>query len=316
MSLVFDFHVHVFNDALKKIIPRSILYERLNDFRKKGRTWIKPLSSTIHKLQTSLRYLPDTARNQIDQLAAIIPLPSLLVESTLSDLKDAMWDANIDYAMVIAHPPIISNEFILEICSKEPHLIPAVNIPKGTIKPGNILKKYVKKGAKALKIHPSADGEGSDSLRYRALIRTASDLGLPIILHTGCMHARLIHKSPLQAHAERFITWYEKYPKTQFILAHMNFHEPHAAIDLCEKFPNLWVDTSWQPPEVIGEAVRRIGAERVLFGTDWPLLGNNMVVGRKRIRDCLDIGLLNDHQAQLILGENAIQLLGLSKDAY
>lgn len=314
VNRVVDFHVHVFDDTLKKLAPSQASYDVLNDLRKKGRVWMKPLASSIHKMQTSLRYLPGTARNHLDQWGALAPLPSLLVESTFLDLKEALLEAKIDYAVVIAHVPWISNDFILDLCAENPHLIPAVNIPKGTVKPGITLKRYADRGAKVLKIHPSADGEGPDSPRYRALVRTASDLGLPIILHTGCMHTRLIYKDPAQGHPERFTSWYENYPKTQFVLAHMNFHEPHMAIDLCEEFPNLWVDTSWQPAEVIGEAVRRIGADRVLFGTDWPLLGNNMMVGRKRIQEVLDTGLLNEHQAALILGENAFKLLGLNLD--
>jgi predicted TIM-barrel fold metal-dependent hydrolase len=125
----------------------------------------------------------------------------------------------------------------------------------------------------------------------------------------------LFYKDPQQGSAERFSKWYENYPKTRFILAHMNFHDPGLSFDLCEEFENLSVDTSWQPTEVIGEAVRRVGAERVLFGSDWPLIGNNMSVGRQRIQECIDIGLLNQQQARLILGENANQLLGLTLDA-
>jgi predicted TIM-barrel fold metal-dependent hydrolase len=251
----------------------------------------------------------------VDQLGGLLSLSGLFVESTVGNLHEAMKEAAIHYAMVIAHPPFIPNEFVLELYSEHPKLIPVVNIPKGTAQPGHVLKKYAEKGAKALKIHAASDGEGVDSPRYRALLKSASDLGLPVILHTGC-HNSLFYRDPHQGHAERFTKWYESYPTTQFILAHMNFHEPSTALDLCEEFENLWVDTSWQPAEIIGEAARRIGAERILFGTDWPLIGNNMTVGRRRVQDCVETGLLNEQQAKLILGENALKLLGLNPDAH
>ncbi len=262
-----------------------------------------------------MRHLPELARDGLDELSTFFPLPSLLFESSAEDLKEAMGEANVDYSLVIAYPPLIDNDFVMEICRKNPKLIPVVNIPKKTARPGQVLKRYAEKGAKALKLHPASDGEGVDSTRYRALIRSASDLGLPIILHTGSLHSKLFYKDPSQGHAERFTKWFEIYSKTQFILAHMNFHEPNVALDLCEEFQNVWVETSWQPAEVIGEAVRRIGPERILFGSDWPFIGNNITVGRDRVRDCVNTGMLNQEQAKLILGENAVKLLGIKIDA-
>ena len=288
---------------------------RLGHLRKKARAWLKPFSASVHSAQTILRHLPEIARNQLDELSSLLPLPGLLLESSADDLREAMEDAGVDYSLVIAAPPVMENDFVMEVCQKNAKLIPVVNIPKGTPKPGQILKRYIEKGAKVLKLHPASDGEGVDSARYRALIRSASDLGIPIILHTGCLHARFFYKDPDQGHAERFSKWYETYPNTQFILAHMNFHNPGVALDICEEFGNVWVDTSWQPAEVIGEAVRRIGPERILFGSDWPFIGNNMTVGRDRVRDCVNTGMLNPDQAKLILGENAAKLLGIKVNA-
>jgi hypothetical protein len=323
MSTLIDFHVHVFPNRLETWIPRNLSaalnsflpIKRLPQLRKQARAWFKPISNSAHSAQTILRHLPEMARNRLDELSSFAPLPSLFLESSASDLEEAMRDAEIDYSLVIAHPPLIENDFIMEICRKNSKLIPVVNIPKKTSKPGQALKRFAKKGAKALKLHPASDGEGVNSPRYRALIRSASDLGLPIIIHTGCLHSRLFYKDSRQGNAERFTQWYEAYPQTQFILAHMNFHEPNVALDICEEFGNVWVDTSWQPAEVIGEAVRRIGPERILFGTDWPFIGNNIMVGRERVRDCVKTGMLNQDQAKLILGENAVKLLGIKVDA-
>jgi predicted TIM-barrel fold metal-dependent hydrolase len=323
MATVVDFHVHVFPNNLEKwaskvrigVLAETLSAQRLNQVRRRARAWMKPVVGTLHGLQTTLRYLPEFARRNVDEISGLAPIPSLFVESTSDDLIEAMDEVGVDFAVVIAHPPFISNDFIMETCEQNSRLIPVVNIPKGTPKPGTLLKSYAKQGAKILKIHAAADGEGPDSPRYRALIRTASDLGMPVIIHTGCIHTHLHYKNPAQGKAEIFSKWYETYSNTKFILAHMNYHEPHTALDLCEEYPNLLVDTSWQPAEMIGEAARRIGAERVFFGTDWPLVGNNISVGRKRIQDCVDTGLLNEEQSKLILGENAVHLLGLSVNA-
>lgn len=318
MSVVVDFHVHVFPDLMGDLVEHSVegsvpdlLYRKFTELRKTARLWKRPLSGSVHKVLTITRHLPDALRKNVDQFGAWVPLPSLVLESTASDLQEALTDAEVDYAVVIAHPPFISNDFVMDLCSTRPNWLPVVNIPKKTEKPATQLKAYFKKGARALKIHPCADGEGPDSPRYRKLLKTAADLGLPVILHTGCIHSNILYKQPELGDVVHFTKWFENYPSLRFVLAHMNFHDPQTALDLCDEFPNLWVDTSWQPVEVIGEAVRRLGAERILFGSDWPLVGDNIRVGRDRIREGVRTGLLNPEQAQLILGGNAVQLLGL-----
>jgi hypothetical protein len=173
------------------------------------------------------------------------------------------------------------------------------------------LKNFAKKGARALKIHTAADGEGVDSERYHELLATATELGLFVILHTGCLHSNLVFKKPELSRAELFAPWFTEYPDLTFILAHMNFHEPQVAMDLVIEHANVHVDTSWQPAETIGEAVRRVGSDRVLFGSDWPLLGNNISVGLERIEDCVETGLITREDARKILGENAVRLLKL-----
>ena len=316
-SLIIDFHVHTFQSPLELLSKSSLphYFEEMRGIRRKARSWLKPLTHTLHSMQTLLRYLPEIARDNLDQICGLAPFPGLLIESTPADLVEAMEEAQVDLTVVIAQPPYSSNEFILKISADEPRFIPVVNIPKGTLKPGAVLKKYVSQGAKALKIHPAFDGEGPDSLRYRSLMRVASDLRIPVILHTGCLHSRLLYKDASQAHPELFKKWFKNYPDLNFILAHMNMHDPNTAIDVSEEFKNVYVETSWQPAEVIGEAVRRLGAEKILFGTDWPFLGSNLAVGRKRVEECISMGMLNQNEAQLILGENAVKLLGIRQNA-
>lgn len=265
----------------------------------------------MHKTQTLLRHLPESARKKLDRVSGLAPWPGLLFESTDADLKEAMTEAGVDKALVIAHPPVISNEAVLDACSHSPNLIPVVNIAKGIPRSSITLKKLHLQGAKLLKIHPPADGEGPKSSRYRNLLDTASELGMPVIIHTGCMHVPFVYKNSEMGRAEAFSPWFSSYPKTQFILAHMNFHEPEVAIDLCEKFENIYIDTSWQPAEVIGEAVRRLGSSRILFATDWPFVGNNFMVGIRRIEECVEAGLMTENQSSQILGGNAATLLGL-----
>jgi len=61
-------------------------------------------------------------------------------------------------------------------------------------------------------------------------------------------------------------------PEAQIILGHMGgYFHGREAIEVAERHPNLLLETSAMPyPALIAEAVRRVGAERVLFASDGP----------------------------------------------
>lgn len=325
--MIIDFHVHAYPDWLGDTVlpflretPPGVLGAALSDDRvdfvkRQARLLLKPYSSSAHKLQTLLRHVPEGVRQKVEIASGLAPLPGLLVESTSRDLLNAMRDSGVDRAVLIAHPPRISNEWVLEQVEENPELIAAVNIPPGTDKPETLLKEMTERGAKILKLHPAADGEGPDSPRYRALLKAACELALPVIIHTGKMGSKLLFKDPEMGEPGQFANWFKAYPDTPFILAHMNYHDPLSAFDLCEQYANLFVDTSWQPAEIIGEAVRRLGPERILFASDWPLLGNNIAVSMDRIHDCIQAGMITQGEADLILGGNAVRILKLEQDS-
>lgn len=317
MSAIVDFHTHVFPDSLEKNIferlPESQL-SKILDFRKRARAFLRPFAKTVHRTQTMMRHFPDGARERLDRLTGILPFPNLLFESTPGDLKEAMNEASVDYAVIVAHPPVISNEFVLEVASDNPRLIPAVNLPPGTPRVRSTLARFRKRGARLLMLHPAGDGEGPTSKHYAKLLSAAAELDLPIAIHTGQIHSNVLYRNPEMGRAELFEPWFAKYPQTKFVLAHMNFHDPQLAMDLAQRHENLYLDTSWQPAEAIGEAVRRVGAEKVLFASDWPFVGNNLKVGLKRMREGERIGLFDEAQSRLILGQNALRVLGLKED--
>ena len=270
----------------------------------------------LHEGGALLRHLPTPLRRGLDELTSLTPVPGLLLESTVDDLLETIEENEVDVALVIPHPPLVTNDFILETCAGDERLLPVAYVPKDAAKPMATLRSLAERGVRALKIHPAADGEGPDSPRYKKLVKTAADLGLPVILHTGCMHSKLLFKDASQADASLYAPWFRQYPSVTFVLAHMNWHAPNVAIELALEHPNVFVDTSWQPAEVIGEAARRMGwRERILFGSDWPLVGDNIAVGLERIRECVRMGLVSEEDSALILGENARKLLKLPAEA-
>lgn len=123
----------------------------------------------------------------------------------------------------------------------------------------------------------------------------------------------LTHSSEHNSLAADFVPLANAYPTVRLILAHIGCgwdgdmtHQVRAVQQSTQG--NMWADTSSirsVTPGLIEWAVRELGAERVLFGTDTPLY--HSVVQRARI-DCAE---LTDVEKSLVLRENSVRLFDL-----
>jgi predicted TIM-barrel fold metal-dependent hydrolase len=318
---ILDAHVHIMPDPIGTVLGKSsgslaVAGEGYASIRAWARSAIGPVHGLIHKAYAGLRHFPAGVRMGVEELGALAPVPGLLIESTAGDLLSSMERNRIAMSILIAHPPVTSNERVLELSDEHPErLIPAVNFGRDSgLTEDEAVSEFRKaidrrNGALLLKIHAASDGEDAESARYRALLDVASEYTIPVILHTGCIHAHLIHRRPTLGDASKFKSWFADWPRLPFILAHMNMHEPEVALDLAQEFENIHVDTSWQPAEVIIEAVRRIGSERIFFGSDWPLLGDNQSVALERLAEASASGCISNEDIARIQGGNLVALL-------
>lgn len=309
-ELIIDFHTHVFPDPISELTRKlPVTYvpdlHNLGRARERLRQWVRPIARSLHETQTLIRHLPDSVRPSFDRMGGLMAGPSLFLESTPEDLAFEMREHEVSRAVVIANPPLAPNRWIMEICRQYDSFVPCVYSPESP----QALREWVDQGARLLKIHPSIDGKGVEDEGYLALLEAADALCLPVILHTGCIHLEGLYRSPRMSEVKNFRPWFDRFRSIPFILAHMNYHDPVAALDLCAEFPHLYVDSSWQPAEAIAEAVRRIGSERILLGSDWPLLGANIPTSIERVREITQFGFCSAQDVANILGLNAERLL-------
>jgi predicted TIM-barrel fold metal-dependent hydrolase len=152
---------------------------------------------------------------------------------------------------------------------------------------------------KGLKLHPVSTLQHPGGVATIELIRLAGELGVPTLFHCGD-EALSTPLSIAQAAAAC--------PDATIILGHMGgyFHVDEA-LDVAEQFPNIILETSAMPyPEKIRAAVERVGAERVVFGSDGPVSSPSLE------RQKVVIAELGEEAAGLVLGGNAETLLGLT----
>ncbi len=124
----------------------------------------------------------------------------------------------------------------------------------------------------------------------------------------------LSHSSERNSLASELVVFANQFPEMKLILAHIgcgwdgDYSHQVRAIQQ-SRHGNVFADTSSArsiTPNLIEWAVREVGAERVLFGTDSPLYHTSM----QRIR--IDHADLTDREKRLILCENAERLFELS----
>lgn len=137
-----------------------------------------------------------------------------------------------------------------------------------------------------------------DSMTVK-LARRAGELGLPVLFHCGDE----IMSLPYQI--DRLAV---QCPETTIILAHIGgFFSGEAALNVAERRANVLVDTSEIPlPAMVRKAVDRLGAEKVLFGSDAPCCDLRHEIMKVQMCE------FSEEQERLIFSENYARLLGLS----
>jgi len=134
-----------------------------------------------------------------------------------------------------------------------------------------------------------------------AIFETAAALKLPILGHFTPTECDILM---------------QRVPEASVLMAHMG-GQPyalgnwHLAVEVAGRHPNLNLDTASSQIDngMIEHAVERLGADKVVFGTDTPLL--DPWVQRAKIEGA-DI---DEAAKRLILGGNIARLMGLQTDA-
>jgi hypothetical protein len=243
----------------------------------------------------------------IDMHMHIDDIPALGWQMSAAQCIERMDEAGVDAAavMTIADLPGINPEaldLINAACADFPgRLYGFVRLhPWYRTEALQLLRRAVGElGFRGLKLHPVsslAHPAGDDTV---ALIRAAGELGVPTLFHCGDEPMTTpLSIAPAAAAC----------PDSVVILGHMGgyFHVDEA-IEVAEQHPNIVLETSATPyPEKIREAVERIGAERVVFGSDGPV--SSPVLERQKVM----IAGLSPADTALVLGGNAVRLMGVA----
>lgn len=146
---------------------------------------------------------------------------------------------------------------------------------------------------RGVKLHPLLDGYHPDDPSVHPIIELLIERRMPALIHCG----HPIFTLPWSI--EELI---RRYPDARIILGHMghgNIIYINAAIDVAERNPNVYLETSGMPMHSkIREAVERVGPDRVLYGSDTPFHHPSVELAKVRASG------LSTELTDRVLGEN------------
>ncbi len=236
--------------------------------------------------------------------------------ATSDDLLRSMDEAGIDVSVVVnfAWRDLDlcrrTNDYILESAQASGGRL----IPFSIFAPGDgardEIKRCVRLGARGLgELRPVNQGYDLDGAPESALLAEVSrELVLLFHVTEPAGHQYPGKEGQPLDSLYRFI---ERTPQATIVAAHWGGGLPFYTLlrHGHQKLANTYFDTAASRflyrHEVFRQTVDIVGAERILFGTDFPLLSQSRC--RKEVEDTS----LSDDEKRLILGENARRLLGL-----
>ena len=218
----------------------------------------------------------------------------------------AMDRAGIDVAVVfgIFHPEgRRSNDAAAAFVAAHPDRFAALAYASPLVPEGMVpeLRRAIDDlGFLGVKIYPPYTPWPLDHEAWDPIYAFVEERGLPLLSHTDA--GDVSRPAQLAAAARRF-------PGASFIAGHSGNVEParSEAIQAARELPNYYLETcsTYRTPGVIEELVAGAGADRVLFGSDQPLMDPRPQVGKIVTAD------LTAEEKRLVLGGNAARLLGL-----
>ena len=196
-------------------------------------------------------------------------------DATVPSLRACMDAAGIDISLihsVATTPKQVApiNAFLAETAANSGGRL----VGLGTLHPDSPdqaadVRQLAALGLKGVKLHPEIQGFAVDDPRSLRICALCEEHRLPLLLHTG--DRRYDCSNP-----NRLLPMLRQFPGLTVIGAHLGGWSIYEeAVPQLAGVPNLWFDCSstfyWLDPQIAGTLIRRLGTDRVMFGSDYPM---------------------------------------------
>jgi len=196
--------------------------------------------------------------------------------ATLQNLQNSIEENNIDKVWILPVMPHIGFEEVLAASKLDDRVVPFTGIDFALPEKDAVEKalKDAQSGAMGLKVHPVMQQRQMNDSTVLAVLQAWQATKKPVVFHTYSFNYyppdQGYRNSPEFGSNPTFVELAREFPSLSMIAAHSGGPMDFPEILAGKEIKNLFVDTSFQPAEVVSQFVDGFGPERVLFGTDWP----------------------------------------------
>jgi aminocarboxymuconate-semialdehyde decarboxylase len=240
-------------------------------------------------------------------------------------LVDSLESGGIAARVVSAPPEFLDglpqpalNDAIARLCSRHPgrlYGLATVNAYSGEAAANEITRAVRQCGLHGVFVESARDGLLPDAPEARPTFAAAAELGVPVFLHPvpdaqlkdrfkscGRQSERLVRGTINSAAILAIIEsgMLTELPNLRIVVTALAL----GGLLLAGSTQQIYIDTTGFQAATIRCAVDLLGPDRVLMGTDWP------IVVEKSVQQRLG-AILNTEELRMVLGENALKLLAL-----
>lgn len=230
---------------------------------------------------------------------------------TVADLQDSMAKAGIEKSIILPLAPLPkhvgpTNDFFLATAANGDGLVPFGAIHPFQPDLEEELDRLLASGVKGVKAVPFLQGFYPDDPQCDRLYDAVEERDMVLLLHAGKVPEDL---PEFFGTPDRFARMVERHPDLVVVLAHLGGWEMWSGVreHLIPAGENVYFDTAYISPSLTSEEacglISDIGADRVLFGTDYPWTDQAEEIEFVGEMD------LSEKEKRLIYFENAKKLL-------
>jgi predicted TIM-barrel fold metal-dependent hydrolase len=237
------------------------------------------------------------------------PTEPLPVAATVQMMDQAGIDRMLISAWVAPRNVMISNEEVAEFVSQSAGRligVGSVDISRPMQAVAEIRRCVRDYGFKAIRVLPWLWEVPPTDRRFYPVYTACVEEGVPFCTQIG-------HTGPLMSSEVGRPIYLDRvaldFPELTIVGGHIGYPWTEEAVAVATKHENVHIDTSAYtarryPPELL-RYLRTHGANKVLFGTNYP-----MITGARALEGLDDLGL-DDRTRALFLGGNAARVFGL-----
>lgn len=236
------------------------------------------------------------------------------------ELVQAIDEARVDMAVVMGvgwtnlELAQEANTYILQACQEyRGRLVGFCSVnPAWGSHAAQEVERCARLGAKGIgELHPDTQEFDITSRDQMALLMDkARSLGLPVLIHAS---EPLGHLYPGKGHTtpDKLYPFIQNFPDNTIVLAHWGGGLPFYALmpEVAQALTKVYFDTAASPflyvPRVFPMALQLVGANKILFGSDFSLLPY-----KRTLAQIIDSSI-SAEERDMLLGSNAARLLNL-----